>query len=81
MQRKLKKIKKKLPKTSMAFSSIINRKDRKDIDNKNAETNQRLKNYCRQRNINYIENTNISESSLRVKNLHLNRKDNSYFDK
>ena len=42
-----KKINEKLPKTYIAFSSIINKKDRKGIDKRLTETNQRLKNYCR----------------------------------
>ena len=42
----VRKINEKLPKTCIAFSSIINRKDRKDIDRNVAEANQRLSNYC-----------------------------------
>ena len=57
----VKKIHEKLPKTCIAFSSIINRKDQKGIDKKLTETNQRLRNYCRQKDINYIENANINE--------------------
>ena len=45
----VKKINEKFSKTCIAFSSIINRKDRKGIDKKLTETNQRLKNYCRKR--------------------------------
>ena len=52
----VKNINEKLSKTYIAFSSIINRKDRKGIDKKPTETNQRLKNFCRQKDINYIEN-------------------------
>ena len=51
----VKKVNKKLPKTCIAFSSIINRKDKKV-----GETNQRLEKYCRQKDINYIENTKTS---------------------
>ena len=45
-QKIVKQINKKLLETCLAFSSIINRKDRKDIDKKVGNTNQRL---------NYIE--------------------------
>ena len=75
------KINEKLPKICIAFSSIINRKGRKGINKKLTETIQRLKNYCRQKDINYIENLNINEDSLDVKKLHLNRKGNSCFAK
>ena len=51
----VKKVNKKLPKTCTAFSSIINRKDKKVM-----ETNQRLKKYCRQKDISYIGNTKTS---------------------
>ena len=75
----VKKINENLPQTCVVFSSKINKKDRKGID-KNL-TNQRLKNYCRQKDINYIENTNTNEDCLGVKKLHLNRKGNSCFAK
>ena len=77
----VKKINENLPKTCITFSSIINRKDRKDIDKKLTDTNQRFKSYCRQKNINYIENANIDENCLGVKKLHVSRKGNSCFGK
>ena len=79
MHRKLSKRSMKLPKTCIAFSSIINKKDQKDIDKKVVKTNQKLKNYCRQKDINYIENRNINEDCLGVKKLLLYRKGNSCF--
>ena len=75
------KINEKLPKIGIAVSSIINRKGRKGVNKKLTENIQRLKNYCRQKDINYIENSNINEDSLGVKKLHLNRKGNSCFAK
>ena len=75
------KINEKLPKICIAISSIINRKGRKGVNKKLTENIQRLKNYCRQKDINYIENSNINEDSLGVKKLHLNRKGNSCFAK
>ena len=76
-----KKINEMLPKTCIAFSDIINRNDWKDIDKSVAETNQRLKNYCRQKDVTYIENASINEDCLGVKKLHLNRKGNNCFAK
>ena len=40
-----------------------------------------MKNYCRQKDINYIENPNISKDCLRVKKLHLTQKGYSCFAK
>ena len=61
----------KLPKIKIAFSGLITRKDRKHLDKSVTETNKRLRNYCRQKDC--IDNSNITEDSLGVKKLHLNR--------
>ena len=39
--------------------------------------NVKLRNFCRQKNIDFIDNENINESNLEIKELHLNRKGNS----
>ena len=77
----VKKISEKLPNTCIAFSNIINKKDLKGIYKKLAETNQRLKNYCRQMDISYVESANINEDYLDVNKFHLNCKGNSCFSK
>ena len=41
--------------------------------------NHRLKNYCSQTNIEYIENNNIEEENLGEKKLHLNKRGNTIF--
>ena len=71
----------KLPKVKIAFSGLTSRKDRKNLDKNVTETNKRLRNYCRQKDIDIIDNSNITEDSLGVKKLHLNRKGNSCFGK
>ena len=71
----------KLPKVKIAFSGLITRKDKKNLDKNVTETNKRLKNYCRQKDIGYIDNSNITEDSLGIKKLHLNRKGNSFLAK
>ena len=68
----LKQVKKLSPNTKVAFSSIVTRKDKKDISKTVQDTNSRLKNYCRQKNIDSIQNSNIMEEHLGVKELHLN---------
>ena len=47
--------------TKIVFSSVILRKDKKDISKKVGETNQRLKNYCKQKNIDFVDNSSIIE--------------------
>ena len=71
----------KLPKVKIAFSGLITRKDKKNLDKNVTETNKRLMNYCCQKDIDYIDNSNITEDSLGVKKLHLNRKGNCFFAK
>ena len=71
----------KLPKVKIAFSGLITRKDKKNLDKNVTETNKRLKNYCRQKDIGYIDNSNITEDSLGIKKLHVNSKGNSFFAK
>ena len=39
--------------------------------------NARRRNFCRQKNIDFIDKENINESNLEIKELHLNRKGNS----
>ena len=43
------KVSEQLPSTSMAFSSIINRKDKTNIQKTLTDTNARLKNFCMQK--------------------------------
>ena len=69
----------KLRKVKIAFSGLITRKDKKNLDKNVAETNKRLKNYCRQKDIGYIDNSNTTEDSLGINKLHLNRKGNNFF--
>ena len=73
----MKVVKKISPNTKTSFSSITIRKDKKGIDKIVVETNARLKNYCSQKKLDYIENTNIKEEHLGVKKLHLNKRGNS----
>ena len=69
------KVSKESPSTSIAFSSIINRKDEMNIQN------ARLKNFCIQKGISFIDNSGIKEFHLGKRKLHLNKKGNSAFAK
>ena len=65
----------------MICSGLLTRTDRKNLDRNITETNKRLRSYYCQKDIDYIDNSNITEDSLGVKKLHLNRKGNSSFAK
>ena len=75
------KTKKISPNTKIGFSSIIFRKDRQDIEKQRSDVNTRLKNFCKQKNISFIDNSNLKEEHLGLKKLHLNRIGNSMFAK
>ena len=71
-------VKKKTSYTKIAISSIITRKDHKDIDFKISEMNIKLKELCEQNLIDFIDNSNIDESCLGERKLHLGKKGNAY---
>ena len=50
------------------FSGIIPRKDKKEINKKLDDINNRLNNHCSQKNLDYINNTNLQEEYLGIKN-------------
>ena len=77
----VKKTKKKSPSTKLCFSDIIVRKDKKNLEKPRADTNSRLKNFCKQKNLGFIENSNLKDNHLAAKKLHLNRKGDSIFAK
>ena len=68
--------------TVLTFSNIIFRKDKKNLEKTRADTNPRLKNFCRQKKINnFISNDSLKEEHPRIIKLHLNRKGNDIFAK
>ena len=69
------------PITSLNFSNIIFRKDKKNVEKTSTDTNSRLKNFCKQKNIKLLSNDNIQKEHLRTKKLHLKRKGNNTFAK
>ena len=64
-----------------SFCIVILRKDKMDISKKVGETNQRLKSYCKQKNIDFVDNSNIIKEHLGSKKLHLNKRGNSILAK
>ena len=69
------------PKANIAFLSIINRKTRKKMGKYVTETNHRLRNYCKQSDIVYIDNANKNEVHLGVKKAAPKSEGNSCFAK
>ena len=77
MKKIVKQVKKVSQNTKIVFSSIIIRKDRKNIDKRVSQVNSYFKNHCNQMNIDFIDNGNLKEKHLGQKKLHLNKKGNS----
>ena len=75
------KVSKEFPSTFIAFSSITNRNDKTTIQKILTDTNARLKNFCMQNGISFINNSGIIEFHLGKRKLHLNKKGNSLFAK
>ena len=73
----VKDAKKSSPNTKLVFSSILIRKDKKGISKNVTDINSRLKNYCQQKHLNFIDNSNIMEEHLGNRKLHLNERGNS----
>ena len=57
----------KLPKVNIWFLVLITRKDRKNLDKSITAANKR--NYCRQKDMGYIDNSIVREDPLEVKKL------------
>ena len=75
------KVSNELSLTSIAFSSIINRKDKTNIQKTLTDANARLKHFCKQKGISFIDNNGIKEFHLGKRKLYLNKKGNSAFAK
>ena len=60
------------PQIKLLFWNLVVQKDKKKNSDKAAlNTNARLRNFCKQKNIDYIDNTNIKEDHLGIKKLYL----------
>ena len=77
----LKKVPANASSTNLAFSSIIVTKGKRNIEKSIADTNARLKKFCMQKGIGFINNNNIKEDFLPKKKLNLGQRCNSVFAK
>ena len=71
-------VRSKLPNYKLAISNVITRKDKNEIDKKVEAFNFKLSKFCKKNKIDVIDNKNLDDSCLNYKQLHLNRKGNSY---
>ena len=69
------------PDTKIVFSSLFQRYDVQDGASMVDEINNRLRNYCQQQNLDYIDNKNITEELLGKKKIHPILKGSSVFAK
>ena len=81
VKKTFRKVSKDSPSTQLAFSLIIVIKDKKNLEKRSIETNDRLKKFCSQKGLGYIENNGIKEVHLRKMRLHLNKKGNKALPK
>ena len=65
--------------TKIVISSLLTRKDIKELDKKVKDMNVQLKAFCDENIIEYLCNDNIDESNLGVKKLHLSKKGSGNF--
>ena len=81
IDRMVRNIKLKSPKTKIAVSKIIVRQDKQNISKKVDELNKRLDVICGKHSIDVINHTNIKVSHLTSKKLHLNKQGSSILAK
>ena len=74
MQKVIDYLHKESPNTDISVSLCTRRFDQPGHDKKIAACNNVLKGICARSNLQYIDNSNIDESCLGIKKLHLNRK-------
>ena len=79
VKKNIKLVKRFSPQTKLVFSSLFVRKDKQNINKEVLDTNARLRNFCNQKSIDHINNTNIKENHMSIKKLHINKRDNLVF--
>ena len=65
------------PTTRLTFSSVIVRKDRPILVERIRRMNEKLEKHCEAEGVGYIDNSNITDTSLDVSKVHLNKKGSS----
>ena len=78
LQSIINRIKKKSAATNLVISSILQRRDHPDIEDKVIARNKDIEKLCDENLIRYLNNNNINEGCLAKGKLHPNKKGNSY---
>ena len=73
-------VRSKLPNYKLAIPNVITKKDKNEIDKKVETFNIKLSTFCKKNKIDVIDNKNLDDSCLNYRQLHLNRKRNSYLE-
>ena len=81
VQKITKHVKDKYPTTKLVFSGIIVRKDREILVDRIRKMNEKLEKHCETEGLEFVDNSNITETSLDVSRIHLNKKGNSLLAK
>ena len=71
-------VRSKLSNCKLAISNVITRKDKDEINERVETFNIKLSKFCKKNKIDITDNKNLDDSCLNYKQLHLNRKGNSY---
>ena len=64
--------------TELVISGLVTRRDKPGMIKKVADLNSRIKDFCRNQQIKFIDNNNLDAACLAAKKLHLNKRGNSY---
>ena len=78
MQKAVDHVQNESPETNIVISLCTRKNDKPGLNNKVTKCNEILRNICARNNLNCIYNSNIDDSCLGMKKLHLNRKGSSY---
>ena len=64
--------------TELVISGLVTRRDKPGMIKKVADLNSRVKDFCRNQQIKFLDNSNLNDACLAAKKLHLNKRGNSY---
>ena len=64
--------------TELVISELVTRRDKPGMIRKVADLNSRIKDFCRNQQIKFIDINNLNAACLAAKKLHLNKRVNSY---
>ena len=70
----IKLIRTKSPNSNVAVSNVVIRADKKNMVEKVQELNKKIKELCEKENIDVINNSNLNDTHLSKRKLHLNQK-------